>query len=66
MSDKQWLRFKGGREGGGNHEPFSRVKENKMHVVNTFRTCNGPPKFRIELEADWLIILDEVHMKSPD
>ena len=36
-----------------------------MHVINTFRTWNGPPKFCIELEADWLIILDEVREKSP-
>ena len=36
-----------------------------MHVVNTFRTSNGPPKFCIELEADWLIVLDEARTKSP-
>ena len=36
-----------------------------MHVANTFRTWNGPPKFCIELKADWLIILDEVRRKSP-
>ena len=30
-----------------------------MHVVNTFRTSKGPPKFCIDLEADWLLILDE-------
>ena len=36
-----------------------------MHVVNTFRTLNGPPKFCMELEADWLIVLDEAHTKSP-
>ena len=36
-----------------------------MHAVNTFQTWNGPPKFCIELEADWLIILDEVREKSP-
>ena len=29
------------------------------------RTWNGPPKFSIDLEADWLIILDEVLSKSP-
>ena len=37
-----------------------------MQVVNTFRRWNGPPKFCIELEADWLTILDEVRGKSPD
>ena len=31
-----------------------------MHVVNTFRTSKGPLKFCIDLEADWLLILDEV------
>ena len=36
-----------------------------MRVVNTFRTWNGPPKFYIELEADWFIILDEIRGKSP-
>ena len=36
-----------------------------MYVVNTFRTSKGPPKFCIDLEADWLLILDEVGGKSP-
>ena len=36
-----------------------------MHVVDKFRTWNGPPKFCIDLEDDWLIILDEVRGKSP-
>ena len=36
-----------------------------MHVVNTFRTSKGPPKFCIDLEADWLLILDDVGGKSP-
>ena len=36
-----------------------------MHVVNSFRTWNGPPKFCIDLVADWLIISDEVRGKSP-
>ena len=36
-----------------------------MHVVNTFRTWNGPQKFRIELEADWLIIYHLVSLTSP-
>ena len=36
-----------------------------MQVVNIFRTWNGPSKFRIDLEADWLIILNEVRGKSP-
>ena len=36
-----------------------------MHVANTFRTWNGPPKFCIKLEAGWLIILDEAPGKSP-
>ena len=40
-------------------------KSKKMHVVNTFRMWNEPPKFFIELEDDWLIILDEVGGKSP-
>ena len=44
------------------NEPFTQVKENN---ANTFRTWNGPPKFCIALEADWLIILDEVRRKSP-
>ena len=35
------------------------------HVTNTFRTWKRPPKYCIELEADWLIILDEVRKKSP-
>ena len=35
-----------------------------IRVVNTFRTWNGPPKFCIDLEADWLIILDEIRWKS--
>ena len=37
-----------------------------MLVVNTFRTSKGPPKFCIDLEADWLLILDKVGGKSPD
>ena len=37
-------------------KPFAQVKENNG---------NGPPKFCIDLEADWLIILDEVRGKSP-
>ena len=36
-----------------------------MHVVNTFRTSKGSPKFCIDLQADWLLILDEVGGKSP-
>ena len=36
-----------------------------MHVVNTLRTSNGPKMFCIDLEADWLLILDEVGGKSP-
>ena len=28
-----------------------------MHVVDKFRTLNGPLKFCVDLEADWLIIL---------
>ena len=36
-----------------------------MHVVNTFRTSKGPPKVCIDLEGDWLLILDEVGGKSP-
>ena len=36
-----------------------------MDVVNTFRTSKGPPKFCIDLGADWLLILDEVGRKSP-
>ena len=35
-----------------------------MCVVNTLRTLNGPPKFCIDLGADWLIILDEVRRES--
>ena len=46
------------------NEPFAQVKENNG-IVNTFRTWNGPPKFCIDLKADWLIILDEVGGKSP-
>ena len=34
-------------------------------VVNTFRMWNGPPKFCIELETDWLLILDDARRKSP-
>ena len=40
---------------------FGQVKENN----DTFRTWDGPPKFCIEIEADWLIFLDEVRRKSP-
>ena len=36
-----------------------------MYVVSTFRTSKGPPKFCIDLEADWLLILDEVGGESP-
>ena len=36
-----------------------------MYVVNTFRTSKGPPKFCIDLGADWLFILDEAGGKSP-
>ena len=32
---------------------------------NTFRKSNGPQKFCIELEADWLIIKDEARGKLP-
>ena len=44
---------------------FSHKSKKIMRVVNTFRTWNGPPKFYIELEADWLIILDDARGKSP-
>ena len=37
----------------------------QVKEVNAFRTSNGPPKFFIELEADWLIISEEDHRKSP-
>ena len=40
-------------------------KSKKMHVVNKFRTWNGPSKFYIDLEANWLIILNQVRGKSP-
>ena len=46
------------------NEPLHKSKK-IMHVVNTFRMWNGPPKFCINLEVDWLIILDEVRGKSP-
>ena len=36
-----------------------------MDVVNTVRTSKGPPKFCIDVGADWLLILDEVGGKSP-
>ena len=36
-----------------------------VHVVNKFRTSKGPPKFCIDLEADWLLILDKAGRKSP-
>ena len=36
-----------------------------MQVVNTFQMSKGPPKFCIDLEADWLLILEEVGGKSP-
>ena len=44
------------------NEPFTQVKE-----INACRPhiSKGPPNFCIELEADWLIILDEVRRKSP-
>ena len=35
-----------------------------MHVVNTFQTWNGRPKFCIDLVPHWLIILDEISRKS--
>ena len=37
----------------------------QVKEVDVFRTSNGPQKFCIELEADWLIILDETCRKSP-
>ena len=33
---------------------------------HTFRTSKGPPKFCIDLEADWLLILAEASGKSPN
>ena len=33
---------------------FSHKAKKLMHVVNTFQMWNRPPKFSIDLEADWL------------
>ena len=37
----------------------------ETNVVNTIREWHGLLKFCFELEADWLIISDEVRWKSP-
>ena len=47
------------------YQHFNDRSKKLMHSVNTFRSSNGPPKFCIELEADWLIVLDEARTKSP-
>ena len=36
-----------------------------MHSRQYISNVEGPPKFCIDLEADWLLILDEVGGKSP-
>ena len=36
-----------------------------MHSRQYISNVEGPPKFCIDLEADWLLILDELGRKSP-